>query len=596
MWLIDSHSYNLVPVVNAEDYEYAILSHTWALPDSDDQEVLFQDMADLKMARQKTYGWSKIEMTCTLARERRLEYAWVDTCCIDKSSSAELSEAINSMFRWYELSTVCFAYLVDLLPQDSTFSDIDVAVGRLQGCQWFKRGWTLQELIAPSIIEFYDQGWNKFGDKAGLCKQLKEITGIDGAALQNKTDLQRYPVAVRMSWAVNRKTTRVEDIAYCLLGIFDINMPMLYGEGHKAFFRLQQAIAQETNDLSLFAWQQSEKVPTNQRYRGIFAKSPNEFANCSKILKHPQVYHEVEFSMTNRGLNIQTCLGYGPHDDYILNLDCFELWDDGSIRYIGIHLEMTPNGFVRYLPTNLYRMCSLDIFDEYSTSCYIRKVVSPDDSLQIVRQHDQAFRVNYDFPQSVEVSDGNIAFLEFNHIDRGPSRSWDPNKYLHITNGIPFPVGFDRFSVHTSYLGREYPAEFVVLFGILKNVQDDFADPWISIHSHLDSDYWIIQQFLGQRVQREVSSVDLVRMAHQLIPSLQSAKKQPDLALRSESDIKGWSSMIQGGERFAVSVSCKQVQERECNIFTATIRGELVKLPAEPDFRSVWERITQLLE
>jgi heterokaryon incompatibility protein (HET) len=223
-------------------------------------------MANLRIPNLKALkakrGWAKIEKSCSQARHLGLHYVWVDTCCIDKSSSAELTEAINSMYRWYQESSVCFAFM-EGLPADPEFQNADPKdevlskdklVSDLLCCRWFSRGWTLQELIAPRDLVFYDESWVPRGSKHTLSEDLSRITGIDLAVLQGGGDLLDVPVARRMAWAALRKTTRVEDLAYCLLGIFDVNMPLIYGEGKKAFIRLQEAIAQSTDDFSLFAW------------------------------------------------------------------------------------------------------------------------------------------------------------------------------------------------------------------------------------------------------------------------------------------------------------------------------------------------------
>lgn len=223
---------------------YAVLSHTW-----EDDEVLFQEMTSNPAAARQRKGYRKILKAAELAIARGLSHVWVDTCCIDKSSSAELTEAINSMFRWYERADVCLACLSDL-PADVGLD----APGGLAACRWFTRGWTLQELIAPRHVDFFDEAWNFRGSKADLADRITRITGIEKGVLDYTTPLADLAVAKRMSWAAKRQTTRIEDIAYCLLGIFDVNMPMLYGEGEKAFIRLQEEIIKTACDLSIFAW------------------------------------------------------------------------------------------------------------------------------------------------------------------------------------------------------------------------------------------------------------------------------------------------------------------------------------------------------
>jgi hypothetical protein len=227
---------------------YGILSHTW-----EDSEILFQEIG--LPGIESNNGYAKIEKACQLAIRKRLNYVWVDTCCIDKSSSSELSEAINSMFRWYMKSDICFVYLSDL------GEGVPTECG-LEHCKWFTRGWTLQELIAPSNLEFYDAAWNVRGTKRGLEETLHQITGIDKNVLRNSDLLNKIPVAKKMSWAASRQTTRTEDLAYCLLGIFDVNMPLIYGEGCKSFLRLQEEVVKTTHDLTIFGWKSSN--PTKQ--------------------------------------------------------------------------------------------------------------------------------------------------------------------------------------------------------------------------------------------------------------------------------------------------------------------------------------------
>jgi hypothetical protein len=186
---------------------YAILSHTWG-----EEEISFKDMTTDESYVSKQ-GYAKISMTCQLAKEEGLHYAWIDTCCIDKASSAELSEAINSMYQWYEKAEKCYAYLFDLESTPAWRQN-------LAHCRWFTRGWTLQELIAPANVYFFDQQWNMLFRKSEATDLLTSITGIDSGILSNSRSLLSFSVAQRMSWASRRVTTRVEDEAYCLLGSY----------------------------------------------------------------------------------------------------------------------------------------------------------------------------------------------------------------------------------------------------------------------------------------------------------------------------------------------------------------------------------------
>lgn len=198
---------------------------------------------------------------------------------IDKTSSSELSEAINSMFRWYKDASVCYAYLSDTLPLHHQITCQQEVWGHGGGhleifktSKWFSRGWTLQELLASNIIEFYDADWSEIGTKASLSELLARITGIRLEVLRG-LPLDSCNVAERMSWAASRTTTRAEDMAYSLLGIFGINLPLLYGEGEEhAFLRLQQAILSSVEDYTIFAWEDF-----SFRSTGLFARSVTAF-------------------------------------------------------------------------------------------------------------------------------------------------------------------------------------------------------------------------------------------------------------------------------------------------------------------------------
>jgi hypothetical protein len=315
---------------------YAILSHTWEGQD----EVLYSDMANLTKAEEKA-NFYKIRKTCETAAADGLAWAWVDTCCIDKSSSSELTEAINSMFTWYQQATICYAYISDLLPNQPLEDG-------LQNCRWLTRGWTLQELIAPRALTFFDQGWNARGEKKDLCDILSLIAGIDIKTLKDNKRLLAVPVARRMSWAASRTTTRIEDMAYCLLGIFGVNMPMLYGEGEKAFTRLQHEIIRSTNDLSLFAWKWSlaEGTPLSIAGigSGILARAPSNFAHCRNLTWISESRFSGEFSITNNGLRISNLLKLLPSSmprSYcnVLPLNCaVTVGPDKKKTCIGIYL------------------------------------------------------------------------------------------------------------------------------------------------------------------------------------------------------------------------------------------------------------------
>ncbi|KAI6159001.1 heterokaryon incompatibility protein-domain-containing protein [Pisolithus thermaeus] len=267
--------------LNDEDTRYAILSHRWGA------EVGYEEMTGLmKMEGRKRdevrqrAGYQKIIESCKQAKKGGYEWLWIDTCCIDKRSSAELSEAINSMYRWYQNAQVCYAYLNDV--EESTFpTEQDNKFDKSNGWpEWFVRGWTLQELIAPKEVEFFNKDWVHIGDKWRLAPELERITGISRHVLTDGLSGIGLSVAQIMSWAADRKTTRVEDRAYSLMGLFGVNMPMLYGEGKKAFQRLQLEIIHISNDHSIFAWK-----PQMPRTGSVLAEDPGDFQDCDYIAR-----------------------------------------------------------------------------------------------------------------------------------------------------------------------------------------------------------------------------------------------------------------------------------------------------------------------
>ena len=224
---------------------YAILSHTWG---ADGEEVTFKDLTE-GIDRNKP-GYNKIEFCRNQAARDKLKYFWVDTCCIDKSSSAELSEAINSMLRWYQNADKCYVYLTDVSTSGVTTSvqqSPAIWGTAFRSSRWFSRGWTLQELIAPASVEFFSRDGHRLGDKESLEQDIHEITGIAIEALRGGS-LMCFTDEERFAWAEHRETKRQEDKAYSLLGIFNVDMSLRYGEGReKAFERLRRRIRKSLN-------------------------------------------------------------------------------------------------------------------------------------------------------------------------------------------------------------------------------------------------------------------------------------------------------------------------------------------------------------
>ena len=373
MWLLDTSTLELKEFTGTNVAPYAILSHTWGVPE---EEVSFRDIRKQRDVAQQKAGYTKVINCCLKAVQDGYSYAWIDSCCIDKRSSAELSEAINAMFKWYQNAEVCYVYLDDV-PSSAFDPSPDVVDDVFSKSRWFTRGWTLQELIAPRRIKFFGQDWNLIGTKelqAGFhppasiidasvdsfLSKLAKITAIKKKVLQYPELLTSYPVAQRMSWAAQRQTTREEDLAYALMGLFGVSMPILYGEGQqKAFKRLQLEIIRSSADQSIFAWRsRSPRISS-----GLLAKSPLDFAMSGDILWTPTAQSTRPFSMTNMGLSINIplqCRSSTPETSFfVASLSCF-IDVDGVLGTVRIHLErVSPEGSV----LAMYRRRHCNMFD-----------------------------------------------------------------------------------------------------------------------------------------------------------------------------------------------------------------------------------------
>jgi tetratricopeptide (TPR) repeat protein len=260
--LDDYPNFSLVEVTEDEVPRYAILSHTWG---RDVDEVTYKDIIDGTGSGKA--GYDKLHFCAAQAKNDRLDYCWIDTCCIDKTNAAELTESINSMFRWYQNASKCYVFLADVLACKSE----DDRDSQLRNSRWFTRGWTLQELIAPRCVEFFSRDRERLGDRKSLEKQIYQIAGISYHALRGEP-LSHFTIDERMSWTANRTTKRPEDKVYSLLGIFDIHMEAIYGEGeHHAYRRLLRELERysEIYQLSELSRSQltssSAKIPTEER-------------------------------------------------------------------------------------------------------------------------------------------------------------------------------------------------------------------------------------------------------------------------------------------------------------------------------------------
>ncbi|KAE8440880.1 hypothetical protein EG329_006347 [Mollisiaceae sp. DMI_Dod_QoI] len=357
MRLINTESMLLEEYFGDKIPPYAILSHCWS-----DSEVTFQDTGESGGRIERGFG--KINYACRQARSDGYAYTWVDTCCIDKSSSTELSEAINSMYSWYAEATVCYVYLEDV----TTLPNCEETFSQFEKSRWFTRGWTLQELLAPQHVTFYDRDWSILGTKIELYRHLSKITQIPELIFRYRSHLKSVGVAQRMSWAAKRQTTRTEDMAYCLLGLFDVNMPLLYGEGEKAFVRLQEEILRISDDQSVFAWVSANLAPNY----GALARSPTAFQHAKDIVPVPSMSETHLFSMTNKGLSIQLPLLFRGNNEVIGLLDCRPKGDFSTV--VGIRLLETsnPSVFERDPRATLAYCSTMDLAAAIPNTIYIR--------------------------------------------------------------------------------------------------------------------------------------------------------------------------------------------------------------------------------
>jgi hypothetical protein len=228
---------------------YAILSHSWSLRPED--EVAISDLPSLDESKQKP-GFSKLCFLASKAEADGLKHFWMDTCCIDRTNEAELSEAINAMFTWYRRAAKCYVYLSDVSTSEVVDGDTGALRNALKASRWFTRGWTLSELLAPACVEFFSAEGNRIGDKMSLLPDIVEVTGIDEAAITGAKKLDEFEEGTRLSWAAKRSTAQEEDQAYSLLGIFGISMSISYGEGKdRAMARLKQEIKKRIRSRSI---------------------------------------------------------------------------------------------------------------------------------------------------------------------------------------------------------------------------------------------------------------------------------------------------------------------------------------------------------
>lgn len=340
---------------------YAIISHVWMDPGNDYQnEIMIDELKDWKdCSTRKKRGADKIRGACLAARQwsdrrktwepeaKEISHIWLDSCCINQRDQAEVSMSINSMCRWYKEATVCLVYLSDV-----RFSPRGAV--NLSLCRWLRRGWTLQELIASETVEFFDTDWKSLGSKSSLRNHLSTITGINEEVLANPSRVGKVSVAQRMSWASKRETRIEEDSAYCLMGLFGVQMPTLYGEGkERAFRRLQEEIIRYSDDHSVFAWLDRPLVGDQ---RGLLAPHAACFEQTGLYRSLSTPGNARPYAMTNKGLDIDLYLQQHPYEDkYIACLDC----PIDKDLYLGIFLKRISAESRQYVRTDGHKFCQV---------------------------------------------------------------------------------------------------------------------------------------------------------------------------------------------------------------------------------------------
>jgi hypothetical protein len=382
-----------------------------------------------------------------------------------------------------------------------------------QDAAGFQEAGRFKSLFAPAQLVFYDQSWKPRGNKHDLSDELSQLTGIDPPILKNQQDLSEIAVARRMSWAGFWKTTRTEDLAYCLLGIFDVNMTLIYGEGEKAFIRLQEAIAHSTDDFSLFAWSCEYPDSRYQEYRGMFAKSPAEFSRCRHVapFRDPLLYGRQSFTVTNRGLRFQAPLRPRREEgDYIMKLLCEDLGRrDSSEGSIAICLKKGPKGFARH------KMNHFIWFGDEGESKYesywheegvdefeAPKYLTSNRSSELSNQMRDSFRFQFDDPEGdkpyrIRVSTGS----------KTPIHCWDPLTNTFFTGGFEKFTGLLRLDLKAINCPLIPPRQVLLLFGLtpeegreefaMGNTHDQTVRPWLALYY---SPYDSSTDVLGQSI------------------------------------------------------------------------------------------------
>ncbi|USP80468.1 hypothetical protein yc1106_07742 [Curvularia clavata] len=521
MRLLNAHTLKLQEFLD-DIPSYAILSHTW-----EEEEVLLADFQDMTRAKKKKKGFDKINKTCEQAICDGFDWCWIDTCCIDKTSSAELSEAINSMFTWYKQSAKCYAYLADVgkgedqeqeEPEEHQLGMPSIRITRphsggnvvilnklneeVRNSKWFTRAWTLQELLAPSSVrrgaepgqefvgmEFFSAKWESLGSKLELKDIISSTTGIAEDYLTGSSSLGSASIGMRMSWAAARQATRPEDIAYSLLGIFDVNMPLLYGEGKvKAFRRLQEEIMKVSEDETLFAWESSE-LTANPTSGDALASDPRDFSEARDLVPFVSDDPVIPYTLTNRGLRIwlqiheyskdirpirSPVMIRSPFTLYAAVLRCHVSHNFDSVVVIPVR-RMTANLYLRDTTTSV-GLLPLRLLSQFPplSEVYIRNslITSMSHSMRrrfgfLIRSLPHGLRIARAFPR--ESWDRKDRILQGEPSEQG-RRWWNASLELAMDETPPLP------SKHSAFLS----------LGCRQEINDSEVKHWC----HLDDAVW----------------------------------------------------------------------------------------------------------
>lgn len=540
MRLINVTTFKLEEFLDYQAPPYAILSHTWG---DDSEELNFRDVEDGNINK-PGIGSVKFRECCRQAIEDKLDYAWIDTCCIDKANNVELSEAINSMFRWYQRARICYAFLSDV-PGDEDFRETG---SKFHSSRWFQRGWTLQELLAPKTMRFYGaiftsdtystqagintrqvQEWRLLGKKGSMSTTIASITGIPQHYLLGYAALHTASVAQRMSWAAHRDTKRKEDLAYCLLGIFNIAMPMIYGEGgDQAFFRLQEQIMKVQGDDSILAWglgtNDSSAINTGSTRAGrAVAKTPADFANSGLIIRRDQALkYTNSVDISGGSIRAHLPLHTTPTGQIVGFLSCGP--EKNSQQVVGIPLiELSVDEYARPQGTN--------------SSLY---------SMTAAATEPRPIRIKHDSQENVPVESGVLFFhyeddnftdIDLKIIDVAPKSCWDEERALIMSTAITNDGAMGQIMIRLRHDTQE-SKDFVIVLEYKKESSNPVVECLVLICSRsilleeLILDLPTMRQKLDGRRQAKNESLSLS-------VTLERVERQPIFFIRLEPALDG---------------------------------------------------------